>query len=1065
MPDGGAHPAPGACIHLSPGPRCGQTTPGGAHLAPAFTPTNDDGAALTHEQVRAHVALVGAGVTGGVAVALFLAFVQWDVIDHRAILLWLACLAPVYVYRVWLARSHRVLAARCTDASWRTRFRVSFALHGAVWGLTSWLLFPAGDVPHQSFLTLTLAGAGASAVTLTAFDLTAGLLFMGLAMAPLAVRLALEGGHVHTTMGVLVALFMAYMTINARRAHLAVAEGVGLRRAATARAEFLTRFEAVLTKMRVHRASTDVFFAEAVADTATVLGLSRAVLWLCDGEPGPGQVARAQAVAGPRTGRIDDLGTLTLANHPRYAARLASGGTLVRDAARDEPALLDLAGTAHLPTEVQARLDVPLSIGGRLGGLLWCEHDRAHRWTAHEEAFVTAVASTLLTTIEEGRRQRAEQQLRDLNQNLERLVHERTRALGASEARLAQALEVTNDGLWELDRASGAMYFSPVWTQLLGYAHDEVPPRVEFLVQALHPDDRTAVQATIADHFAGRVPIVEREVRLRTKGGEYRWFLGKGRVVARAADGTPLRMVGTISDITERTRALENLRDSEERFRAVFDKSPVTVTLVRLADNRIAEVNEAGLRAFGYSRDEMIGRTGAALNLLFDEGDRARTMAMVSAQNHVTGLEVHLRRKNGEGFWALVNTNLITFDGEPYRLNTLQDITERRELEARFLQSQKMEVVGHLAGGIAHDFNNVLTVITGTAELAMASAGDDDPMHEALATIRDASARAARLTGQLMAFSRRQILQPVSLDLNDVVTGLESMLRRAAGATVALEITPAPEPATVVADRGSVEQVILNLAINARDAMPAGGTLRIAVSRVAVANGASAPGDLRPGTYATLTISDTGSGMSAAVVQRIFEPFFTTKAVGKGTGLGLSMAHGVVAQSGGDIQVQSVVGTGSTFTIYLPWTTHSAAPSLPPPNRLAAGHETILVVDDNREIREVVRRVLAFTGYQVLTAEHGEDALRVLREHAGQVDLLLTDVVMPGLNGSELARRVAVSYPALKVLFTSGYADDAIARHGVLAHGVEFIAKPYSLQALATKVRDVLDGPSGPPAS
>ena len=1029
-------------------------------MAPVFTPTNDSGAALTHEQVRAHVAQVGVGVTGSVAGALLLAFVQWDVIDHRTILAWLACLVPVHGYRVSLARSHRANSARLTDAGWRTRFRAAFVLHGSVWALTSWLVFPAGDVSHQSFLSFTLAGAAASAVTLTAFDLTAGLLFMGLTMAPLAVRLAVEGGHINSTMGVLVALFMASMTITARRAHQAVAEGVGLRRAAAERAEFLTRFEAVLTKMRVHRANTDVVFADALADTATVLGLSRVVLWLCEGDTGPDQIARAQAVAGPRAGGVDELGPLALADHPRYAARLVNGGTLVRDAARDEPALADLTGTAHLPAQVRARLDVPLSLGGWLGGLLWCEHDREHRWTAHEEAFVTAVASTLLTTIEEGRRQRAEQQLRDLNQNLERLVHERTHALAASETRLAQALEVANDGLWELDFPTGAMYFSPVWIQLLGYRPDEVPPRVEFLQQALHPDDLAAMQTAIADHFAGRSPILEREVRLRTRSGEYRWFLGKGRIVARAADGTPLRMVGTISDITDRTRAIENLRDSEERFRAVFDKSPVCVTVVRVADNRIAEVNEAGLRAFGYSRDEIHGRTANELKLWADEADYERMIRRLQVQDRVTGRELQLRRKNGERFWALVNTSQITFDGEPYRLNTIQDITERRELEARFLQSQKMDVVGHLAGGIAHDFNNVLTVITGTAELAMAGTSDHDPRHEALATIRDASARAARLTGQLMAFSRRQILQPVSLDLNDVVTGLETMLRRSAGATVALEITPAPEAVTVVADRGSLEQVILNLAINARDAMPAGGTLRIAVNRVTVTSALPVPDALRPGTYATLTISDTGSGMSAAVLHRIFEPFFTTKAVGKGTGLGLSMAHGVVAQSGGEIQVQSVVGAGSTFTIVLPWTTPAVPSPAPPPRSLAVGHETILVVDDNREIREVVDRVLAFAGYQVLTAEHGEDALRVLREHGGQVDLLLTDVVMPGLNGGELARRVAVSHPALRVLFTSGYADDAIARHGVLAQGVEFIAKPYSLQALAAKVREVLDRPS-----
>ncbi|MCC6990727.1 MAG: PAS domain S-box protein, partial [Acidobacteria bacterium] len=798
----------------------------------------------------------------------------------------------------------------------------------------------------------------------------------------------------------------------------------------------------------------------AAAETAAALHLTRAVIGLCGTEGPDTDLARIRAVAGPAAGRSGDPGALRLSEHPAYAVRAAEGTALVRDAAREDPGFAELIGTPFLPAAVQARLDLPMLVSGRLEGLLWCEREHAQPWTADEEAFVAAVAAKVLASLQHWRQREAERQLRELNLHLEDLVAARTRELSTSEARLAEALDATNDGLWEFDLASGAVYFSPVWARLLGYAPDEVRPHVDFFWQTVHPDDIGRVQAVVADHLEGRRPSKELEVRLRTKGGEYRWFLDQGRVVQRAADGTPQRMVGTISDITERKRALQDLRDSEERFRAVFDKSPVIVALVRMADSRIAEMNEAGLQAFGYSRAEMIGRTTFELDLWVNETQRRASAGLLIHEGVVSGFELQLRRKNGEQFWGLLSSSQITLNGEPYSLNTVQDITARRELEARFLQSQKMEVVGHLAGGIAHDFNNVLTVITGTAELAMAGTGADDPMHEALATIRDASARAAGLTGQLMAFSRRQILQPVVLDLNDVVAGLEAMLRRVLGALVNLTITAAARPAMVVADRGSLEQVILNLAINARDAMPNGGDLRIDVALATIHAGQhDTRHTLRPGPYVTVTVADTGTGMSDAVAQRIFEPFFTTKAVGKGTGLGLSMAHGVVSQSGGDIVVRSAVGAGSSFTIYLPWVEHAVAASALPAGAPAGGHENILVVDDNREIREVVRRVLSFSGYHVLTAEHGEDALRVLAEHAGRVALLLTDVVMPGLNGRELAARVHASFPHVRVLFTSGYADDAIAHHGVLAKGVEFIAKPYSLQALARKVRDVLDAP------
>ncbi|MBI3977155.1 MAG: response regulator [Chloroflexi bacterium] len=392
----------------------------------------------------------------------------------------------------------------------------------------------------------------------------------------------------------------------------------------------------------------------------------------------------------------------------------------------------------------------------------------------------------------------------------------------------------------------------------------------------------------------------------------------------------------------------------------------------------------------------------------------------------------------------------------------LLEMTGRERLEAQFRQAQKMEAVGRLAGGIAHDFNNLLTAINGFSELLLLRLNPADPRRECAQEIARAGERAATLTQQLLVFSRQQIVAPREIDLNAVIADIEKMLRRMIGEDVELVTVPAPAPARVRADPGQIEQVVMNLAVNARDAMPQGGRLTIEVGDVELdAAYARTHVDVRPGRYVVLAVSDTGCGMDAETQARIFEPFFTTKEHGKGTGLGLSTVFGIVQQSGGHIWVYSEPGQGATFKVYLPRleeATTSTGPHQAPPGP-EGGTETVLIVEDERIVRKMVRTILEENGYAVLEAAHGEAAIRVAAEHAGPIHLLITDVVMPGMSGRQVAERLAAGHPAMRVIYSSGYTDDAVVRHGVLEGGVAFLQKPFRPAALLQKVREVLVAP------
>jgi two-component system, cell cycle sensor histidine kinase and response regulator CckA len=401
----------------------------------------------------------------------------------------------------------------------------------------------------------------------------------------------------------------------------------------------------------------------------------------------------------------------------------------------------------------------------------------------------------------------------------------------------------------------------------------------------------------------------------------------------------------------------------------------------------------------------------------------------------------------------------VTIDGVPYIHTIARDVTARKQLEAQFLQAQKMEAIGILAGGVAHDFNNLLNVINGYCELVLEDTAEDDPKHNDLEQISLAGKRAASLTSQLLAFSRKQILQPEILDLNDAVIGMSSMLRRLIRESIDLVTIARPDLGLINADPGQIQQIVMNLAVNARDAMPHGGKLTIETANVDLDEDyAREHPDVKAGPHVMLAISDNGLGMDDGTKSHLFEPFFTTKGKGEGTGLGLSTVYGIIKQSNGFIWVYSELGKGTTFKMYFPRAEGDLS-RLTGEGQLeqrARGTETVLITEDESSVRALAARILRDRGYTVLEASNGKQALDIAKEYAGEIHLALTDVVMPGIGGRELVSQLASVRPGIRALYVSGYTDDAIVHHGILDTGVAFLQKPFTVESLARKVREVI---------
>ena len=512
--------------------------------------------------------------------------------------------------------------------------------------------------------------------------------------------------------------------------------------------------------------------------------------------------------------------------------------------------------------------------------------------------------------------------------------------------------------------------------------------------------------------------------------------------------------------VSQRERAEEELREANQTLQSLVQTSPLAIIALDLEGN-VRSWNSAAERLFGWSESEVIG---LRIQIIPDDEWDAfyNSLDITRKAGTFTGFETTRIRNDG----SLIDVSLSAaplVDGKG-NINgsvvVIADITERKHLEEQFRQAQKMEAVGRLAGGVAHDFNNLLTAIIGYSQLALARLHREDPMRREIEEIEQAGHRAAGLTNQLLAFSRRQVLQPQVLDLNAVVANLGKMLERLIGEDIVLVTTLAPDIGFVKADPGQIEQIIMNLAVNSRDAMPDGGRLTIETFNADLDESYTAEHiGARPGPNVVLAVSDNGCGIDKETQSNIFEPFFTTKELGKGTGLGLSTVYGIVQQSGGHIGLYSEPGKGTTFKVYLPRLEEAGQKheSGVTERESLEGSETVLLVEDEDSVRELARRILEAYGYVVLAAGGRDEALSICKAHEGSLHLMLTDVVMPGTSGRELAQLVATNHPEITVLYMSGYTDDAIVQHGVLGADTQFLQKPFSPMALARKVRETID--------
>jgi PAS domain S-box-containing protein len=617
------------------------------------------------------------------------------------------------------------------------------------------------------------------------------------------------------------------------------------------------------------------------------------------------------------------------------------------------------------------------------------------------------------------------------------------------------------DGIvWEADvRTFQFTFVSRQAERLLGYPLGQWLNEPDFWVNHIHPDDRKWVREYCQRSVDDRRNY-DFEYRMIAATGRVLWLRDIVSVVVEGGEPTKLR--GIMVDVTARQLAEEQLRESHVLLNAVVEGISDAV-FVKDLQGRYLMINTAGARFLGGAVADVIGKDDHELLT----SDTAQTI--MDADRLV--METGESRTFEEVGTAAGVTRTYLATKAPYRdaagrvnglIGISRDITERKKLEEQYLQSQKMEAVGRLAGGIAHDFNNLLTIINGYSELLLAEMSGSDPRREAVSAIREAGMRAGDLTGQLLAFSRKAIVTPRILDFNEVVDSIGKMLRRLIGEDVTLVTALAPGLWMVKADPGQIEQVIMNLAVNARDAMPKGGRLTIETANLTLGVDRTHYPELEPGQYVRLSVSDTGEGMTEEVKSRIFEPFFTTKELGKGTGLGLSIVYGIVKTYGGHVGVYSEVGVGTTFCFLLPamrdvpGELHSSATGLVAPR----GTETVLLVEDDARVRRLARIALEAQGYTVLEASGAAGAAQLAESHPGSIHLLLTDVVMPGRSGREVADALRTHRPGVKVLYMSGYTDDAVVRHGVLEATNAFLQKPFTPLGLARKVREVLDGNS-----
>jgi PAS domain S-box-containing protein len=636
-----------------------------------------------------------------------------------------------------------------------------------------------------------------------------------------------------------------------------------------------------------------------------------------------------------------------------------------------------------------------------------------------------------------------------------------------AERRLKEAQQLASLGSWRWDLATDAVVWSDELFRIFGLPPGSTAPRFADQRGLYAVSDWPLLQAAVAHSLETGEPY-ERQIRVKRSDGTERFIIARGAVV-RNDEGRIVAMHGTAHDVTERCErdaqleaAHEQLSDSEARYRELVENLDDVVFSVDTSG--VIQYVSSSVKQYGYSPADLTGKP--FLSVVHPDDIESATASFAET---LAGCrkkrEFRVFDKAGNVREVRSSNRVQMKDGVPVSVSgVLIDLTEQKRAQEQLKSASRLEAVGRLAGGVAHDFNNLLVAINGFAELALTDVPESSSLHADLTEIVKAGKRAAALTAQLLAFSRRQVLRPDSVSLNDVVQSMEPMLRRLIGEDVELVIESARDLQHVRIDTGHLEQVIMNLVVNARDAMPDGGTLRISTSDTGFPVD-ELPEGLAPSNVTVLTVSDTGQGMDSVTREQIFEPFFTTKPPGQGTGLGLAMVYGFVRQSGGAISVRSSPGAGATFRIALPGEQSAVASAARTAPTVERGTETILVTEDETTVRTLVRRVLERAGYRVLTAETPDEALRICRSDQGPIDLLLTDVVMPQMRGTMLADRALAIRPSMRVLFMSGYSGTEKSHRSLADEGVPFLQKPFSAGVLSEAVRAALAGHPGSSAA
>lgn len=616
------------------------------------------------------------------------------------------------------------------------------------------------------------------------------------------------------------------------------------------------------------------------------------------------------------------------------------------------------------------------------------------------------------------------------------------------------------DVVWDWNLITDSLQFSPSVRTLFQYGPDEPVDDIAWWMGHIHPDERDAVVADIRQAIAGRGQFWAAEYRYLRGDGTYAHVFDRG-FISRDGAGNPVRMMGSMFDVTDHKLAEQALRDSERRFRSLIENASDAIAIID-GEGRFTFASDSYGTVLGFESSELVGRP--VFDVVHEEDLAAVARAFEQIATEAGGtIQVTLRCRHKDGGWRLLEArarNLLHDPAIGGIVSASRDITQQHALEAELVQAQKMEAMGQLAGGVAHEFNNLLTVITSNVDLIVSAIPSQLQIHENLTEIRRAAGQAAGLTRQLLNFTHRRSEDPQIVNLNEVLTDSQGLLQRVIGEQAELRVKTSDRATLVKVDRAQLEQVLMNLVFNARDALQGGGVVEVSSEREKIGeSGPGRSGAVPPGDYSVLVVRDTGTGMTPETRARAFDPFYTTKEIGKGTGLGLAMVYTIVKQAGGCIDLQTMRGSGTTFRVYLP----RVMSPMPTPMdgtraiRPKMGVETVLLVEDEDMVRKVVRRTLVGQGYEVMEASNGTEALALALEDPARISLVLTDVMMPSMGGPELARRLWAKFPDLKIIFLSGYAPDTMSAESAVPKGAVLIEKPFAIEKLATTVREVLD--------